>query len=89
MSSLVKSLKKGVKGLTSAIGSVVKSALGIEDPQAMQALDTPPAVTPPPPMPVPDSAAMQREQKQSLARQRRRSGRRSTILTATDEALGG
>jgi translation initiation factor 1 (eIF-1/SUI1) len=82
-----------VKSATKAVGKVVTSVLGIEKPQTPESVQTvlasPPQVDPVKPMPVSDDAAVRNAQRQSIAEQRRRRGRTSTILTAADEALGG
>lgn len=64
---------------------LTKSILGSSSP-IIQA----PTITPPKVMPVPDDTAVKDAQKRSLIRQRRRSGRQSTILTDTSgsETLG-
>ena len=82
-----------VKSATKIVGKVVKSALGIEDPQAPKSvqdeLATPPAAEPVTPMPTPDADAVKAVRRKSAAAQRRRGGRSSTILTPLDESLGG
>lgn len=71
------------------VGKLVSSVLGIEQPQPQAALDAPPAIEAPPQMPLPDDAAVKTKQRKSVATQRRRKGRESTIFTAADEGLGG
>lgn len=71
------------------VGKLVSSVLGIEQPQPQTVLDAPPAIEAPPPMPLPDDAAVRTQQRKSVATQRRRRGRESTIFTAADEGLGG
>jgi hypothetical protein len=82
-----------VKSVTKGAGKVVKSVLGIETPQTPEpvaaVLAAPPVVESPKAMPVPDDAAARNAQRKSVADQRRRRGRSSTILTAADESLGG
>lgn len=76
-------------GVARSVGKVVSSVLGIEQPQQQAVLNAPPAIEPPPPMPVPDDAAARAAQRKSVATQRKRQGRASTIFTAADEGLGG
>lgn len=77
-------------GAVKSVGKLVTSVLGIEQPQPQAALETPPAVEPPPPMPLPDDAAVRAQQRKSVATQRMRRGRQSTILSAAnEEGLGG
>lgn len=76
-------------GIVKPIGKLVSSVLGIESPQPNIMLSAPPAIESPPPMPLPDDAAVRAQRRQSVAAQRRRKGRESTIMTAADEGLGG
>lgn len=81
-------------GVVKSVGKIVTSVLGMEAPQAapqvQQVLAEPPKVEPLPTMPTPDDAAIRTQQRKSVATQRRRQGRASTILTAAgDEGLGG
>jgi hypothetical protein len=82
-----------VKSVTKFAGKVVKNVLGIEDPQAPQAvqneLANPPAAEPVTPMPTPNDDAVRTAKRKSTAQQRRRGGRSSTILTSLDDSLGG
>lgn len=72
------------------VGKIVSSVLGIESPQQQTILNAPPPAEPVPQMPLPDDAAVRAQQRKSVASQRRRRGRESTIFTAADEAgLGG
>lgn len=48
-------------------------------------IQAPPALPSPPPMPIPDDKAVKDAQKRSVLRQRRRSGRSSTILSDPTE----
>lgn len=82
------------KSVTKAVGKVVTSVLGLEQPQApeavQQTLAAPPAVEPVTPMPTSDDAAVRATKRKSVAAQRQRRGRSSTILTAASgETLGG
>ena len=82
------------KSVTKAVGKVVTSVLGLEQPQApesvQQTLAAPPVVEPVKAIPTSDDAAVRAVQRKSAAAQRQRRGRSSTILTAaSDETLGG
>lgn len=82
-----------VKGVTKTVGKVASSVLGLEQPKppaaVQQVLDTPPAAEPVKPMPTPNDEAVRASQRRSIADQRRRRGRSSTILTAANsDTLG-
>lgn len=55
----------------------------------MPEINIPKAPKPPAPMPLPDDEAVDAAQRKSMATQRRRSGRRSTIYTAASGGLLG
>jgi hypothetical protein len=82
-----------VRSVTKTIGKVAASVLGLEPPAnppaVQQVLDSPPAVTPPTPMPTPNDDAVMAAKRKSIADQRQRRGRASTILTAANDTLGG
>jgi hypothetical protein len=75
-----------VKSVTKGIGKVAESVLGLERPQPPAGIESPPAVTAPKPMPVQNDEAVRAAQKKSVAEQRRRRGRTSTILTAASDS---
>jgi hypothetical protein len=87
VASAVKTFNKmGIDPISRAIGiepkglaGDVTSALGLGLPQ--QGIIASPAVTSPPVMPVPDDDAAKNAKRRSVLRQRRRSGRQSTILS--------
>lgn len=64
------------------MSGIVKSIFGIKNPPPA------PAVEPPPAMPTPDELAVKNAQRRSVATQRARRGRLSTIFTEGD-GLGG
>lgn len=75
-------------GVVKSVMAPVTSLLGLEAPNIPQlptpaALETPPAVKPVTEMPVPgkDNAQAKTAMRRSVAEQRRRRGRQSTILT--------
>jgi len=78
------------------VTDIVQSVLGIEAPSipapvVIPAAEKPPVVTPPKemPAPTPDSAQRKSAIRQSVAEQRRRRGRQSTILTTDlEDTLG-
>lgn len=81
------------KTVTKTIGKVASSVLGLEPPNnpapVQQVLDTPPATTPATPMPTPNDDAVMAARRKSIAAQRQRRGRSSTILTAANsDTLG-
>lgn len=76
--------------VTRAVGDVTSSVLGLEKPESPQGVETPPKVEAPAVMPSPNDDAVRAAKRKSVAEQRRRGGRQSTILTTLDqEKLGG
>ena len=82
MGGVVKSVKKLVSGVT--------SLLGMEKPKIPEAPEAP-VVEPVTPMPTPNDEARRKALRKSVATQRARQGRASTILTTNidDTGLGG
>lgn len=85
MSKVLEIPKKLAKG--------AMNLLGFETPEVPPAVvNTPaptPAAEPQPAMPTPDDALVKAAKRKSIAEQRRRRGRASTLLTQNDDALGG
>lgn len=84
MSSIFKSIGKGIQSL-----------LGFETPKVPEVVVNTPAPQevlekePEPAMPTPNSAVVKTAQRKSMAEQRRRRGRASTLLSMNDDGLGG
>lgn len=85
MSDIVEIPKKIVKG--------AMSFLGFETPKVPDTVINMPAPTPEqapqPKMPLPDDAQARAAKRKSIAEQRKRRGRASTMLSTNDDALGG
>lgn len=85
MSEILEAPKKLVKG--------AMNLLGFETPKVPDAVaNTPPPSVdsaPEPLMPTPDDAKVKAVKRRSMAEQRRRRGRASTLLTMNDDTLGG
>lgn len=90
MSDFGKFLPYIIGGVVGAAASSLLSGGKKQKQQApAQAPAQAPVVEPPPEMPSPDDARARAIQRKSIAEQRRRLGRASTILTDQTEKLGG
>lgn len=72
-----------------AVGTILGGGEKAPAPTVIQAPPPPaPEVKEPPVMPTPDDEAIRKSQASSLARQRSRRGRQSTILTSEGDTFG-